>query len=282
MSFYKHPIIVCGMHRSGTSLVSNLIESQGVFMGDKKQGDHEPVFFLDINENIFKLINASWDTPDNFAYANNFFSSNINKFIYYQLRSRDAIKYFGFLNYLKNHNFHKIPYHWGWKDPRNTFTITYWHQLFPNAKIVHVYRNPVDVANSLRKRQTKFMERFVSNKNFEKYAIKNNFMGTSYKCLQLNEGFALWEKYVQKAFNTNIEMFHLKYEDLLAAPEENISDLLNFISVTKKADKIEKMLSDIDVTRKYAFVGNQELEQFYLSIKNTKSVIDLGYQNITS
>ncbi|MCB2208717.1 MAG: sulfotransferase [Bacteroidetes bacterium] len=278
---FKQPIIICGMHRSGTSLVSSLIESQGVFLGHKKQGDHEPVFFLHINEKIFKLLNASWDTPDNFKHANDFFHSNILKIIDKQLNSKDAVSYFGFLNYLKNHNFHKITYPWGWKDPRNTFTLEHWHKLFPKAKVIHVYRNPVDVANSLRSRQEKFMERFTANKNFEKYALKNDFLGTSYKCLYLNEGFNLWEKYVQKAFAANNEILHLKYEDLLSSPEIHIETMLHFIGIDKNTDRMEQFISRIDASRKHAFIGNEELERFYKSIQNKKSVIKLDYHHIT-
>ena len=196
---YKQPIIICGMHRSGTSLISRLIESQGVFMGHKKQGDNESTFFIDINEAIFKLVNASWDNPSNFYYTNQFFDDNIGDIITKNLNSRKAIEYFGYSRYLINHNFHKIKYPWGWKDPRNTFTLDYWKALFPSAKIIHVYRNPVDVANSMRTRQQNFMENFDTNEAFRKYCMKINFFGTSYRCLDLNEGFKIWEKYISKA-----------------------------------------------------------------------------------
>jgi hypothetical protein len=87
---------------------------------------------------------------------------------------------------------------------------------------------------------------------------------------------------VQKAFDSNFEMFHLKYEDLLASPEKSVDDLLNFIGILKKSDSLEKIISDVNASRKYAFIGDRELEQFYLSIKDKKTVTDLGYDNIIS
>ncbi len=30
---------------------------------------------------------------------------------------------------------------WGWKDPRNTFTLPMWLSIFPKARVLHVLRN---------------------------------------------------------------------------------------------------------------------------------------------
>ena len=40
------PIIIIGMHRSGTTLLSKLLEKCGVFMGTKKEENNESIFFL--------------------------------------------------------------------------------------------------------------------------------------------------------------------------------------------------------------------------------------------
>jgi hypothetical protein len=277
---YQQPIIICGMHRSGTSLVSNIIESQGVFMGRKKQNDNEPVFFLDINETIFRLLNASWDTPDNFSFANVFFKTNVQKIINRKLQSNSARSYFGLYQFLKNHDFQKINYSWGWKDPRNTFTLDYWRQIFPGVKVVHVYRNPIDVARSLQRRQEQFTERFSTNKRFEEFAVKNDFMGTSYKCLHLEEGFKLWEKYIRKAFSSGADIFHLKYEDLLENQEKKVDELFLFLGLPKKPEAIEPVLSKIDSSRKYAFFGDEVLENFYRSVRDNEWVTRLGYHQI--
>ncbi|MEZ5023867.1 MAG: sulfotransferase [Chitinophagales bacterium] len=44
---------------------------------------------------------------------------------------------------------------WGWKEPRNSFTLEFYKELFPDAKIIHIYRNPIDSANSYLKRDRK-------------------------------------------------------------------------------------------------------------------------------
>jgi len=279
---YQQPVIICGMHRSGTSLVSNIIESQGVFMGYKKQNENESVFFLDINETIFRLINASWDTPDNFLFTNDFFNTNVQKIIDRKLRSNSTINYFGIYQFIKNHDFQKISYPWGWKDPRNTFTLEYWRQIFPGVKIVHVYRNPIDVASSLQRRQERFTERFITNKRFAEFAVKNNFMGTSYKCLHLEEGFKLWEKYIRKAFNSGTDIFHLKYEDLLESPEKKLYDLFLFLELPHEPKTIEPLLTKIDSSRRYAFLSDETLVSFYHSVRNNEWLTRLGYDQILS
>ncbi|MEM6529500.1 MAG: hypothetical protein AAF653_14480, partial [Chloroflexota bacterium] len=38
---------------------------------------------------------------------------------------------------------------WGWKDPRNTLTLAFWLDLFPDANLLLVVRNPMEVARSL-------------------------------------------------------------------------------------------------------------------------------------
>ena len=41
---------------------------------------------------------------------------------------------------------------WGWKDPRTSLLLPLWGKIFPNAQVVHIYRNGHYVALSLLKR----------------------------------------------------------------------------------------------------------------------------------
>ena len=50
----QSPIVVIGMHRSGTRLVVELLAKLGVFMGADTQGDSESVAFMLINEGILQ------------------------------------------------------------------------------------------------------------------------------------------------------------------------------------------------------------------------------------
>lgn len=41
---------------------------------------------------------------------------------------------------------------WGWKDPRNCLTLPFWQEILGPPRVVLVVRNPLEVAQSLRKR----------------------------------------------------------------------------------------------------------------------------------
>ena len=54
-----NPVVVVGMHRSGTSLVSRILDDCGVMMGKDLQEDHESLFFIGLNEWIYDNAGAS-------------------------------------------------------------------------------------------------------------------------------------------------------------------------------------------------------------------------------
>ena len=57
------PIVVVGMHRSGTSLVSRLLDKLGILMGRDLQEDHESKFFIGLNKWIYANAGADWARP---------------------------------------------------------------------------------------------------------------------------------------------------------------------------------------------------------------------------
>ena len=63
-TFETRPIIVIGMHRSGTTLLTKLMEKGGVFWGRQKDEYNESIFFQDLNERLFSMANATWDHPE--------------------------------------------------------------------------------------------------------------------------------------------------------------------------------------------------------------------------
>lgn len=108
-----------------------------------------------------------------------------------------AIQFLGLRKYAMLRSLWNVSIPWGWKDPRNTITLPIWLELFPNAKILHIRRHGVDVAQSLRKRELillhirkkrsllKDMLYFVP---FTRTGIDN-----SPRCVELQGGFDLWQ-----------------------------------------------------------------------------------------
>ena len=44
------PIILLGMHRSGTSMIAGMLEELGLFMGNHKDRNNEAFLFMKLNE----------------------------------------------------------------------------------------------------------------------------------------------------------------------------------------------------------------------------------------
>ncbi len=159
------PTIIIGMHRTGTSLTAGLLTILGAAMAPempppregtmlavpdsrlRREGYAEAHAFRLLNETLLAHAGASWDHVEPFlAQRDSPFTARWNLLrmqaaTYTNLQS-------GFLKPLA------IPAGgaWGWKDPRNSLTLPYWLRLFPDARVLHVRRDPQHVADSLIKR----------------------------------------------------------------------------------------------------------------------------------
>ena len=91
------PILIIGMHRSGTTMLTRFIEGSGIFMGSKKSMDknEESFFFQRINEWILYQKNATWDNSYNLQFSNALINENIVSTIRKRLASNATRKYFG-------------------------------------------------------------------------------------------------------------------------------------------------------------------------------------------
>jgi hypothetical protein len=283
----QSPVVIIGMHRSGTTMLSKVLENMGIYMGWRKDENNEALFFLKFNDWILKQANATWDNPYNYKIADEDFKKIMIGVAERYINSFRLIEYLGFFKYLKYRTLKNLDFPWGWKDPRNTFTIDVWLKVFPNMKIIHIYRNPIDVAESLRKRNLMYRSKFAWNLKKEiKLLIRRGFIGygDSARVINIYEGIKLWEEYVTKAFELgdtyNLNILHIKYEDFLESPFENVRKILDTIDVDYNEDRIRQVVQDINPKRKYAFLSKKELADIYKTIKNDKLVVKLGYGNL--
>ncbi|MCK5222563.1 MAG: sulfotransferase, partial [Candidatus Aminicenantes bacterium] len=172
---------------------------------------------------------------------------------------------------------------WGWKDPRNTITLNIWREFFPDAKVIHIYRNPVDVAASMMNREKRFTKngRLKWHYNVLKYYIKWGVVAKRDPALMdIFRGIKLWEFYVKRAFLFKDNIIHIKYEDLLGNPTDVLSGVFDFLSIEKDRIHIELITNSIDKKRKYAFLSEKDLIDVYKSIKENEFIKLLGYNNI--
>ena len=66
-------------------------------------------------------------------------------------RGIHTYSFLGLQKFLRSYKLSDIDTRWGWKT-LEILTLPIWKSIFPDSKIIHIYRNPVDVANSLKYR----------------------------------------------------------------------------------------------------------------------------------
>lgn len=136
--------IVLGMHRSATSLIAKGLHLAGVNMGTNMlppdsgnpHGYWEDLDFLNLNKMILRLAGGNWyNVPDE------------QKILEVGERAdvRGQIKELIEKRYAENDL-------WGFKDPRTTLTIKVIQPFLKEHFFYVAFRNPVEVAHSLLKR----------------------------------------------------------------------------------------------------------------------------------
>ena len=252
----KHrPIVITGMHRSGTSLISKILLNNNVNLGSHLDINYESIYFQRINKWIMSCNGSSWDNPKSFNRLNN---ADINIFknkLEGTLNNRfNNSFYFGYFNFLANHSFLNLESLWGWKDPSNTFTAIIWREIFPNMKIVNITREPLSVCNSLLLRQSKLRgadSKF--NKNILPFflpllSVNRANILSSFNIKNIDDCLELYKKYLkqmklnEEKFGDNL--FNLQYEELLNNPEKTIRNICDFCEI--KVSKIEDSIKLID------------------------------------
>jgi hypothetical protein len=155
---------IVGMHRSGTSLVTQSMHELGVYLGDESDllppssddncdGYWENRRFLEINEAILRTFGGTWKAPPEFP------SDWLDRKEVMNLH-REAEK-------LISEFQGKAP--WVWKDPRTTLTIPFWLRLMPDLRLVVCLRHPLEVAQSLSARTQEYVSQVETVVLWERY-----------------------------------------------------------------------------------------------------------------
>jgi hypothetical protein len=189
------------MHRSGTSIVTRLLERGGMYAGGSwLDENHESIYFSRANramcgEGPYLVHDFGWTAPksDDFIAARRGYAERA---------ARDAPAFFA------ERRGERV---WGWKDPRNALTLPVWLSIYPNAKALHVVRDGRAVALSLAERDR----------------------------LDVSFGLALWAHYAERAEGTmdrlpEARRLSVRFEDLGAAPVDTLARLYAFAGLEPK------------------------------------------------
>ncbi len=278
------PVIIVGMHRSGTTMITKMLEGLGLFVGDQKEINHEALFFWNINNWIFELTHSRADLPHNFRYLNPRTREIILQDLNYFVRSRKKKLFLG-NKYNAYSSIKELDFPWGWKDPKNSFTIELWKEVFPNARVLHIYRNPIDSIQSFIKRDLEMKNRYELNwkKKLKRFFLISRNYHSNFRLFSLEEGYNLWEEYVIQCLSLEKDfpdMMHICYEDFLEQPAEYLKTISDFCGLRCEEADIRKQVKFVKSDRRYAFTGNSEAIQVYLNIKDKPLMKTLQYDNI--
>jgi Sulfotransferase family len=205
------PTIVCilGMHRSGTSLVSRVLNVLGVDLGpedhlmrpssDNPTGHWESRPIKEINDEILSILGGSWEEPPPLPVG----WERKPELAAPRQRAREVIEGDFSASEL-----------WGFKDPRTSLTLPFWQRMLGPMRYVICLRNPLDVAASAG----------AQNRADDSVSFK--------------QGVELWLTYVRAALaGTAGHPRHLVfYEDLMTDPEPVVRELSRFIGVDDTSD----------------------------------------------
>lgn len=202
----ERTIVVLGMHRSGTSVVAELIGALGVYLGDtllgpnqdNPTGHHEPIELIELNDRILAAAGGSWSSPPSrqaVLTAGRSFREEVASWVKARNRSNPV---------------------WGWKDPRTVLTFDLFRPLLRRPRLVVVRRQCDAVALSLQKRD-----------------------GTDYAA-----NVALCEAYNRRIDNIlkgRVPRLELHYERVRADPKHSLIELARFVGKTPSEPELIRL-----------------------------------------
>ncbi|HEY0662669.1 MAG TPA: sulfotransferase [Lysobacter sp.] len=187
-------LIVLGMHRSGTSVLARLLNLMGVYFGPEGMStganQENPKGFWErrdvraLNDSVLHAVGCDWNRvlKLDVAALPQPVVADFNKRASKLLLEMDA---------------HRP---WLLKEPRLCLLLPLWRKWLEVPVCIHIYRNPVEVASSLHKRNG----------------------------IPMEAGLALWERYVRSALDASegLPSVAVSHRQLMEEPAVAIAKLL--------------------------------------------------------
>ena len=260
------PIILIGMHRSGTSMLAGLLARSGVYIGRRLGRNNEALFFRRLNRWLLAQGGGSWTRPLGFAdvLADPEGRTLAADYLRTSLRLPRSAGFWG------RRALRGWDGPWGWKDPRNTFTLPLWLELFPEARVLHVERHGLDVAESLVVRRRRALQRsrqrFRRRRALYRLVPKRGELLDTPRLASRDRALALWGEYMAEGRRRVAELgdraLSLRYEDLLQEPETELGRVAEFCGLPLDPAARDELTRTLDPGRAFAYRRSEELRRF--------------------
>ena len=241
----KQCLHVIGMHRSGTSAVTGLITMLGlrgpaeedVFPGTgwNERGNKESATLTRFNEGILVSLGGDWSAPTVLEPGWEKGQAMVDR------RARASA--------LLTQAFGSQPF--VWKDPRNCLLLPFWQGITPPDAAVLVYRNPLEVAGSIRARDN----------------------------APLTHGLALWERYVRSAATNlkGVPTLVTGFDRVMDGTETWCRELVDFLATAGlevDSGSFDRAVHSLDATLRHQRPSSLPDDGIHASQRDVMSTLD--------
>jgi LPS sulfotransferase NodH len=248
----KNPLLIIGMHRSGTTLLSKCMETAGWYGGWRKEKNNESTFYLRINNWLMHNSGCDWETGDSIEKSLN---NNYELLASYVAKLEKSIFFSEYSPFFDKKKL-LISTSWGFKDPRTTLTLPFWMKYYGDTSLIHIRRHGLDVANSIIVRRNKQASEYNGSLlGAVKKIHANKKAYPTMKLYDINDAIDLWYKY-EMACEIAIKKqksISIKYEDLLTSPDYFLKQIFEFSNLNVEKKEVTNMVGKFDKTRCFAF-----------------------------
>jgi len=249
------PVILMGMHRSGTTLVATLLGQAGLFTGSSKEHNAESTFFIGLNNWLLAQGGCRWDEPE--RWEERVADPELRRIMVEQMRHlmkvRPVMEFVGREAFKRGIQPFKLERPWGWKDPRNTITLPVWLEVFPEARVVCVERHGLDVAASLHRRSRAELNKWPGDVD----QLPGTLVTDSARCLTMHGAFDMWVSYMaaarRQAERLGARLLTVRYETLMEQPAPQLRALADFCGLKVSDAALAGMVASMKPERAYAF-----------------------------
>jgi hypothetical protein len=245
-----HSLVICiaGMPRSGSSLVTQLLHRAGLDLGlaadlmpasiNNSDGFWENLRFVRLNERLLSASNGSWYAPPATLRPTRRILADASS-IARSFEGREP---------------------WGWKDPRNSVTLSFWRSVLPTMKVLICLRHPAESAASLgASTLLPASLRFVWNVTHPasqihlhdhartlsarvKLALRTSTSAERRRSLIEEVGLELWRIYNSTVLTETRDCDRLvtHYDAVLADPSAELQRIVSWAGIEVSPDRIEE------------------------------------------